>query len=306
MSATPADAPTAMWIIPHTHWDREWYEPHDVFRARLVRMIDGLLDLLEREGAYRFTLDGQAAAFEDYLAIRPHNRERLRAAVDRGQLAIGPFLILLDEFCCDGETTVRNLELGIRSCRAMGGEMRVSYLPDMFGHAAQMPQVLCGFDMSVVPAHVGISGVYGGISFTIGPVGHLLRLLDLQGVDIETKRNVRPRLRPDQHPHDPRQSPSGGTKVPLVDPGTQRPSILPIENALRRNEKPSFSIQNFCSLRDLYPPGLQLFRDKARSKKFQPSGLSMTVKQTPPRNSRFLPIGKTAKHILQNLHRSSP
>jgi len=98
MSATPenAPAPTAMWIIPHTHWDREWYEPHDVFRARLVRMIDGLLDLLEREGAYRFTLDGQAAAFEDYLAIRPHNRERLRAAVDRGQLAIGPFLSELD------------------------------------------------------------------------------------------------------------------------------------------------------------------------------------------------------------------
>jgi len=137
-----------MWIIPHTHWDREWYEPHDVFRARLVRMIDGLLDLLEREGAYRFTLDGQAAAFEDYLAIRPHNRERLRAAVDRGQLAIGPFLILLDEFCCDGETVVRNLELGIRACRAMGGEMRVGYLPDMFGHAAQMPQVLRGFGLA--------------------------------------------------------------------------------------------------------------------------------------------------------------
>ncbi len=150
MSATPenAPAPTAMWIIPHTHWDREWYEPHDVFRARLVRMIDGLLDLLEREGAYRFTLDGQAAAFEDYLAIRPHNRERLRAAVDRGQLAIGPFLILLDEFCCDGETVVRNLELGIRACRAMGGEMRVGYLPDMFGHAAQMPQVLRGFGLA--------------------------------------------------------------------------------------------------------------------------------------------------------------
>lgn len=148
MSATPTDAPTAMWIIPHTHWDREWYEPHDVFRARLVRMIDGLLDLLEREGAYRFTLDGQAAAFEDYLAIRPHNRGRVRAAVDRGQLAIGPFLILLDEFCCDGETVVRNLELGIRACRAMGGEMRVGYLPDMFGHAAQMPQLLRGFGLA--------------------------------------------------------------------------------------------------------------------------------------------------------------
>lgn len=147
-SAGAADAPTAMWIIPHTHWDREWYEPHDIFRARLVRMIDGLLDLLEREGDYRFTLDGQAAAFEDYLAIRPESAGRLRAAVARGQLGIGPFLILLDEFCCDGETTVRNLELGIRSCRAVGTEMRVGYLPDMFGHAAQMPQVLRGFGLA--------------------------------------------------------------------------------------------------------------------------------------------------------------
>ena len=147
-SAGAAGAPTAMWIIPHTHWDREWYEPHDIFRARLVRMIDGLLDLLEREGDYRFTLDGQAAAFEDYLAIRPESAGRLRAAVARGQLGIGPFLSLLDEFCCDGETTVRNLELGIRSCRAVGTEMRVGYLPDMFGHAAQMPQVLRGFGLA--------------------------------------------------------------------------------------------------------------------------------------------------------------
>ena len=61
--------PTAMWIVPHTHWDREWYEPHDVFRARLVAMLDGLLTMLEREPAYKFTLDGQSAAIDDYLGI---------------------------------------------------------------------------------------------------------------------------------------------------------------------------------------------------------------------------------------------
>lgn len=134
-----------LWIIPHTHWDREWYEPHDVFRARLVRMMDRLLDLLETEPDYRFTLDGQSAAIEDYLEIRPEERERVQAAVRRGQLALGPFQILLDEFACDGETIIRNLERGIRSARRLGGEMRVGYLPDMFGHAAQMPQILRGF-----------------------------------------------------------------------------------------------------------------------------------------------------------------
>ena len=156
MTTTQGPAPTAVWVVPHTHWDREWYEPHDVFRARLVRMVDGLLDLLEREPAYRFTLDGQAAAFEDYLAIRPDNEARIRAAVIRGQLAIGPLLILPDEFCCDGETMVRNLELGIRSCRSMGGHMTVGYLPDMFGHAAQMPQVLRGFGLTDVALWRGV------------------------------------------------------------------------------------------------------------------------------------------------------
>ena len=142
------DLATLMWVIPHTHWDREWYEPHDVFRARLVAMMDDLLDTLEGEPEYRFTLDGQTAAIDDYLEIRPERLEQVRAAVRRGQLAVGPFQILLDEFCCDGETIVRNLEHGIASARRLGTEMRVGYLPDMFGHAAQMPQILCGFGIA--------------------------------------------------------------------------------------------------------------------------------------------------------------
>lgn len=137
-----------MLVVPHTHWDREWYEPHDVFRVRLVAMIDQLLDLLETQPRYRFTLDGQAAAFEDYLEVRPENRDRLAALVERGQLAVGPFLILLDEFCCDGESIIRNLELGILASGQLGAAMPVGYLPDMFGHAAQMPQFLRGFGIA--------------------------------------------------------------------------------------------------------------------------------------------------------------
>ena len=139
--------PDEIVVVPHTHWDREWYEPHDVFRLRLVHMIDGLLDLLEREPSYRFTLDGQAAAINDYLEMRPENTARVRRLVTDGQLAIGPFLILLDEFCCDGETIIRNLELGLSSSRKLGPEMRLGYLPDMFGHAAQTPQILAGFGL---------------------------------------------------------------------------------------------------------------------------------------------------------------
>lgn len=129
-------------LVPHTHWDREWYEPFQVFRFKLVEMFDDVIERAEQDHEFRFTLDGQTAAIEDYLDVRPENRERVMALVRSGQLAIGPWQILLDEFLCSGETIVRNLEMGWKGAEALGGAMRVGYLPDMFGHIAQMPQIL--------------------------------------------------------------------------------------------------------------------------------------------------------------------
>jgi len=128
--------------VPHIHWDREWYEPFQVFRFRLVKVLDQVLELAEREPDFRFTLDGQAAVIDDYLAIRPENTERVRALVSAGRLTIGPWYILLDEFLCSGETIVRNLQVGASIAEGLGGAMQVGYLPDMFGHIAQMPQIL--------------------------------------------------------------------------------------------------------------------------------------------------------------------
>ena len=135
-------AETGIVLVPHTHWDREWYEPFQVFRFRLVDVLDEIIDRAERDPEFRFTLDGQTAAVEDYLQVRPENTERVRALVRSGKLAIGPWQILLDEFLCSGETIVRNLEMGWNGAEALGGAMPVGYLPDMFGHIAQMPQIL--------------------------------------------------------------------------------------------------------------------------------------------------------------------
>src|SRR5438874_1725353 len=43
--------PTTVGIVPHTHWDREWYAPFQVFRARLVRLLDEILRLAGFEHA---------------------------------------------------------------------------------------------------------------------------------------------------------------------------------------------------------------------------------------------------------------
>ncbi len=140
-------------IVPHTHWDREWYSPYQTFRLRLVDLLDQLLPQLEADPSYaHFLLDGQMAVVDDYLAVRPAAEERLRALAMTGRVAMGPWYALPDEFLVSGETLVRNLQLGLRVAARFGGAMDVGYLPDMFGHVAQMPQLLrlFGFEHAVV------------------------------------------------------------------------------------------------------------------------------------------------------------
>ncbi len=134
--------PTLVYLVPHTHWDREWYRPFQSFRMQLVDLVDRVLDFLEADRRFRFTLDGQLATVDDYLEIRPEAEERIRALIAEGRLTVGPWQFLMDEFLVSGETIVRNLETGWRRGVELGGAMEVGYLPDMFGHIAQMPQIL--------------------------------------------------------------------------------------------------------------------------------------------------------------------
>lgn len=134
-------------VVPHTHWDREWYLPFEQFRLRLGMVVDGVLDTLERDASFTsFTLDGQAILLEDYLDVRPENEGRLRALLAAGRLEVGPSYVLPDEILVGGESLVRNLLLGRRVCRRFGVDPSgAGYLPDSFGHPAQLPQILAGF-----------------------------------------------------------------------------------------------------------------------------------------------------------------
>ena len=140
-------------IVPHTHWDREWYSPFQTFRLRLVDLLDEFLPRLEADLSYaRFLLDGQMAVVDDYLEVRPEAEAVLRRLAAAGRLSMGPWYILMDEFLVSGETMVRNLQLGTERAAAFGGASPVGYLPDMFGHVAQMPQLLrlAGMEHAVV------------------------------------------------------------------------------------------------------------------------------------------------------------
>jgi alpha-mannosidase len=140
-------------IVPHTHWDREWHVPFQAGRVRLVRLLDAVLDGLESGGLGFFWLDGQTAAVDDYLAVRPEAEERVRSAIAAGRLGVGPWTVPMDEFVVSGETIVRNLAAGIRRRAELGATgPAVGYGPDIFGHVAQLPQLLrrAGVDQAVV------------------------------------------------------------------------------------------------------------------------------------------------------------
>jgi mannosylglycerate hydrolase len=138
-------------VASHTHWDREWYQPFEALRARLVRVMDSLLDLLDRDPEYRhFALDGQTVPLDDYLEIRPERRADIERLVRDGRLLIGPGYVLPDEFLIGGEAHIRNLMTGIRSAREYGGVMAIGYAPDAFGHIAHLPAILRGFGIDSV------------------------------------------------------------------------------------------------------------------------------------------------------------
>jgi alpha-mannosidase len=130
-------------IISHTHWDREWYLPYEKHHVRLVKLIDTLLDKLDEGSEFKsFFLDGQTIILEDYLQVRPENKERLQRHITDGRLLIGPWYILQDAFLTSGEANVRNMQIGYQDAKRYGEPSKIGYFPDTFGLVGQTPQLM--------------------------------------------------------------------------------------------------------------------------------------------------------------------
>ncbi len=177
--------PSTAYIVSHTHWDREWYQSCAEFRVDLTRVVGKVLNWLEADPSRRFLLDGQVAVLEDHLGVRPEDAPRVKALTEAGRLSLGPWFVLPDEFLVSGESLARNLLFGDRIARARGGRMDVGYMPDSFGHVAQMPQILraAGLDSFVFERGLGDEAETLGRRFTWrGPDGsEVLALNHVEG-----------------------------------------------------------------------------------------------------------------------------
>src|SRR6266699_2608351 len=134
-------------LIPHTHWDREWYLPRAALQAR---------------PAYRsFLLDGQTVLVEDYLRACPDREGDVRTLVKTGRLQVGPWYVLPDEQIPSGEGLVRNLLLGAADAERLGGRLDVLYSPDAFGHPAAWPTLAREFGIRYGVVWRGLGGEPG-------------------------------------------------------------------------------------------------------------------------------------------------
>jgi mannosylglycerate hydrolase len=149
-------------LIPHTHWDREWFLPRAAFHARLILMFDELIDRMHADPAFRtFLLDGQTILVEDYLRARPERENDIKVLVKSGRLQVGPWYVLADELIPSGESLIRNLLLGTADAERLGGRLDVLYSPDAFGHPAVLPTLAREFGLKYGVLWRGLGGEPG-------------------------------------------------------------------------------------------------------------------------------------------------
>ena len=142
--------PWRLHVVPHTHWDREWYLPLEPFRIRLAETVDEVLDVLEQQPHMRFTLDGQSVILDDYREYRPGEHEQGGCGGCCGPGAWRRARRTCSPTSCSSAASrwCAICWSGSAVCRRYGAEpARIGYAPDAFGHVAQMPQILRGFGL---------------------------------------------------------------------------------------------------------------------------------------------------------------
>ena len=131
-----------VFVVPHTHWDREWFFTSDQAKVYLLKDLKDVLDHLEASGQYgSFLLDGQSSLIEDYLNWRPQERKRVEKLVKEKKLILGPWYTQTDQYLASGESIINNLRIGMKQSDELGGHMNVAYVPDSFGQESSMPQI---------------------------------------------------------------------------------------------------------------------------------------------------------------------
>ena len=132
-----------MSAVGHAHLDTAWLWPLEETWRKLVRTTTSQLRLMEAYPEHRFA-HSQAQHYAWLEERAPVLFARVRAAVARGQwLAVGAMWVEPDCNLPSGESLARQLLYGQRHFEErLGRRCTELWLPDVFGYAAQLPQLM--------------------------------------------------------------------------------------------------------------------------------------------------------------------
>lgn len=167
-----ANAKVKVYLVNHTHWDREWYFSDQDSLVLSILQFKDILRELNSHPEVTFTLDGQTSIIKDFLITYPEKYEQLQALVQNGQLKIGPWYTQSDALHVQGESLLRNGMLGIFESQKIGQVMQIGYLPDTFGFNSQLPVILNQLNLKSFIFWRGIDPkITGGYYFTWKSLG---------------------------------------------------------------------------------------------------------------------------------------
>lgn len=136
-------------LINGTHWDREWRHTAEQSKLRLADLMDNIINLLETKPQYKyFCVDGGTIVIEDYLTIRPENKQRIIDLIKAGKMFIVNWYTLPETNTVAPEALIRNLLLGHKMAAKLGGGMKSGYTATSYGQPSQLPQLYRGFGIT--------------------------------------------------------------------------------------------------------------------------------------------------------------
>lgn len=141
-------------LLSYLLWEREGVATFEVTRALLLDTITQLADHLRTsadaaEQIKHVVLGGQTILIEDIAAVRSDLLALLAIYNAGGRFGIGPWYVHVDSQLVSGESIIRNLLLGRTDVTRHGIElMSAAFMPHVVEHAAQLPQILSGFNIT--------------------------------------------------------------------------------------------------------------------------------------------------------------
>ncbi len=139
-----------IFVLAHTHWDREWFVTHEYTDELLEDLFENLMRIFDRKKDFVYILDGQTLVIEDLLKRRPDLEDKIRELISNGRLIVGPVYAQLDWRISPPQAIWKDFSIGVKDSRNFGKIPKFAWFMDNFGHVSQIPQILNAFGIDWV------------------------------------------------------------------------------------------------------------------------------------------------------------